>query len=159
VELMVDQRAVLLLDEAHHLSERGVRDMKLLFDRLPAADVIACGAQDLPLVLAKVPELYNRVGTRVVVEAMPLLEAFRVLPEYHPLYQGAEQDLITHIDRSYAHGVWRNWHNFTVKADMIAKRIGATTLDENLVTLTFAGIGVSGQPPARRRGRKRSKAQ
>lgn len=158
VDLLEDRRCVFLLDEAHHLSDRGVRDLKLLFDRLPAADIIVCGAANLPYTLERVPELYARVGTRVTVEPLPLDEAFAVLPHYHQLYQGAEQDLITQVDRGYAKGLWRSWHNFTVKAAMIGAQVGQNTLDHQLLALTFAAIGVPGiAAPGRTKKRARAR--
>lgn len=64
---------------------------------------------------------------------------------FHPVYAGAEDELIRFVDDYFAHGNLRNWEAFTHSAADLCRRHRRSTVDEEIARDVFAlhggGIG------------------
>lgn len=162
VDLLANRRGLLMIDEAHHMGIDTLRDVKTLSDLLPQADVLLIGTDELPARLAAVPEMNDRVTTRIVLIPMTLREVLHVVLGTHPLLETAPDELITEIDQGFAHGRWRPWCQFIETVAQLAQRTGGgDTLTRDLVD-AITNLGgwrerdVSGAAtPSRRRGSRR----
>jgi hypothetical protein len=96
-------------------------------------------------VLSREPMLRSRIYRRVSVEPLTPAEVCRLIPTYHPLYDGADAELLLLIDDHFAHGNLRHWAAFTKTATELCTAVGGDRIDEpvarNAFTLHGGGVG------------------
>lgn len=102
-------------------------------------------------VLSREPMLASRIWRRLAITPLDRDVVPEVIRSYHPMYDGADDELLHYIDDRFAHGIWRNWASFSATAHQLATRVGRTRIDEEIVTNAFAlhSGGPVASPPAR----------
>jgi hypothetical protein len=159
-DALADERSVIVIDEAHHMTIDPLRTCKVLIDSLPATDWILVGTTQLPGQLDKVPELRDRVSFPITIKPLTLDEILRTMPAAHPLLADAPRELLAQVDAEFAQGRWRPWRDFTAAAVQISQLTHDTTLTAQVTDAAITACGGKRLPPVAptTKRRKRSAA-
>lgn len=105
-----------LIDDAHHVSTRGLRVLTGIWNEVDVARgngvTMVLVGNDLRRALRVVPEIDSRIGARCDVSALagaPLYDALAVI---EPRTVGANPSMLRDLDRRYFHGELRQWVSF-----------------------------------------------
>lgn len=106
----------LLIDDAHHVSKRGLRVLTGIWNEVDVArgtgvSMILVG-NDLANALKVVPEINSRIGARCSVTPLAGASLYEALAVIEPRTVGADQALLRNLDRRYFHGELRQWVSF-----------------------------------------------
>ncbi|MER6781180.1 MULTISPECIES: ATP-binding protein [unclassified Streptomyces] len=106
---------VIVCDEAQQYRRPCFEFVRNLWDNTgrdrPA--VIFVGGREANDTLQSDPALASRICTRCEVLAMSEAEALKVVRAMHPVWEGAEEGLLAHVDRVHAGGSMREWARAT----------------------------------------------
>ena len=138
---------VVVVDEAQNLNTECIEYLRYLHDHQSTRfALLLVGGDGTWKVLSREPMLRSRIYRRVSVEPLTPAEVCRLLPTYHPLYDGVDPELLLLIDDHFAHGNLRHWAAFTRTAAELCAATGAERVDEsvarNAFTLHGGGVGV-----------------
>jgi hypothetical protein len=132
-----------VVDEAQSLNTECIEYLRYLHDhRCTRFALLLDGTWK---VLSREPMLRSRIYRRVSVEPLTPAEVCRLIPTYHPLYDGVAAELLLLIDDHFAHGNLRHWAAFTKTAAELCAAAGAGRVDESVArnAFTLHGGGVS----------------
>lgn len=108
-ELLVEQSPVVVVDEAHRASRRGLEQLVYLKETAPEWTLVLIGSE-LPGAAARVPGMLSRLhGRSARFEALAGAELLKTLHAWHPLLRDADDRLLQRIDARYCHGQFREW--------------------------------------------------
>lgn len=145
---------LLVIDEAQRLYRGLIEYLRLLHDD-PYTEfaLLFVGGNGCWNVLAREPMLRSRIHRRCTFTALTADEVLEAIPSYHPIYAGTDEDTLLLIDDAFAHGVLRDWANFTLTAADICAANGIEHVDgrvaRNALTL-LDGRKPQSDNPARR---------
>jgi DNA transposition AAA+ family ATPase len=152
-ELALEER-ILAVDEAQRLGGHLIEYMRLLHDHPESRfALILTGGDRCWEVLSREPMLRSRIYRRVVFSPWTLERVLEIIPAYHPIYSGAEPELLAFVDDHVGHGNFRNWAAFTLTAAQICTDNGLDVLTEKVARNAFALL--SGGAERRARGGNR----
>lgn len=108
VDVLDGLQAVLVVDEAPHMTVSAMRQLRYLHDR-PTTKVlmVLIGASVIHKV-TRVPELDNRVSRRITVNELTRAEALEFVPKLHPVLANTSAKVLADLS-VYAKGNLRNW--------------------------------------------------
>lgn len=130
---------LVVVDEAQRLTSDGIETLRHLHDDDNTQfGLLYVGGDGCWEVLSREPMLASRVWRRLAMVPLERAIVAQVIRSYHPMYAGADDELLHYIDDRLAHGIWRNWASFSSTAHLLAQRAGRTVLDEEIVTNAFA---------------------
>jgi hypothetical protein len=112
-----DPPRLLVVDEAQRLYRGLIEYLRLLHDD-PNTQfaLLFVGGNGCWNVLAREPMLRSRIHRRCTFPPLTAAEVLEAIPSYHPIYVGTDEDTLLLIDDAFAHGVLRDWANFTITA-------------------------------------------
>lgn len=137
---------VVVVDEAQSLNTECIEFLRYLHDhRATRFALLLVGGDGTWKVLSREPMLRSRIYRRVSVEPLTPAEVCRLIPTYHPLYDGVDAELLLLIDDHFAHGNLRHWAAFTRTAAELCAAAGSDRVDESVArnAFTLHGGGVS----------------
>jgi hypothetical protein len=123
---------ILVVDEAQRLSRECVDHLRYLHDQSRTDfALILSGGRGCMETLNQEPQLGRRASLRVEFTRLDEEEVLLHIPTYHPIYTEATSRALLQIDRTYAHGMFGLWANFTKRMVRVRERIGEqTSFDE-----------------------------
>lgn len=103
----------LLIDDAHHVSTRGLRVLTGIWNEVDVARgrgaaMILVG-NDLMNALKVVPEIHSRIGARYQAPPLAGDSLFDALAVIEPRTVGADRAMLRRIDQQHFHGELRQW--------------------------------------------------
>lgn len=106
----------LLIDDAHHVSARGLRVLTGIWNEVDVARgrgvaMILVG-NDLMHALKVVPEIHSRIGARYQAPPLAGDSLFDALAVIEPRTVGADRTLLRRLDQQHFHGELRQWVSF-----------------------------------------------
>lgn len=108
-ELLTEQAPVIVVDEAHRASRRGLEQLVYLKESAPGWTLVLIGS-DLPTAVSRSPGLRSRLRGRTArFDALTGAELLTTLQAWHPLLREADVQLLQRIDARYCHGNFRDW--------------------------------------------------
>lgn len=133
---------VIVCDEAQNLNRECTEFLRHLGeDEHRRSAILLVGGDGCWDVLSREPMLRSRVYRRVSFRPLPVDEVVRVVRRFHPLYDGASDELIRFVDACCGHGNFRNWASFTLTALGLCAEAGRDRLDEQVARNAFALLG------------------
>lgn len=141
---------MVVVDEAQQLNRECIEFLRYLHDhRMTRFGLLLVGGDGAWQVLAREPMLRSRIYRRVVCAPLSSEQVCALLPRYHPIYAGADTELLLFVDDYFAHGNLRDWAAFTTTAVDLCQATGAERLDEQIARNAFAlHGGVRSRPAA-----------
>lgn len=115
---------VLVIDEAQRLNRDCLEQLRRIHEMVPSGfALVVAGGNDCWKVIRSEPMLRSRITRPVHFKAMSESSMLKIMPQFHPIYEGIEPEVLSSINASYAHGNFRNWVSFTsTAADYLDKR-------------------------------------
>lgn len=143
-DLLWEQRPLLVIDEAQHLTHLWLRQLRSLYDHGQTRySIFLVGGQGCADRLKTDPMLWKRVSIRTYFRQLTGTELIAALQQYHPLLAETPPSILATIDqRASFDGNLRDWAHFVQFATPMAERQRATKLTEKVVRATFARMGV-----------------
>jgi hypothetical protein len=103
--------------------------------------IVFAGGEGCYKVLRREPMLAWRIFIWQEFTRLSKTEIRTVIPAFHPIWAGAEPELIDAVDEQAAHGNFRNWANLTTHLLIGMHKTGATAVSEDLVHWVYSKIG------------------
>lgn len=133
VERLLKPRLI-VIDEAQRLNEECIDHVRSLHDRAETNFAVALlGGNGCFETLKGEPMLKSRIWRWTSVEPMEEDEVIEHLPRYHALYEHATEKQLLYVDRTFAHGSFRDWAGFTMTVLRLQRRTGKSALDDELL--------------------------
>lgn len=108
VDILVDHKAVLVIDEAQNMTVSALRAFRYIHDR-PTVELllvlIGSGVMDT---VRRVPELDSRVSRRTTVQELNKSNLLAMLRDLHPMFSVTGEETLVSL-AEYAKGNLRNW--------------------------------------------------
>ena len=139
-ELCKGRRVYIYVDEADLLNMDSLRQIRYLRDQRDLHIAWVLVGSDFRKAYRLVPELWSRVTRRVSFDPMIGAGLLVTLAAFHPFLADADPALLLRIDAEHCQGNWRVWSVTLNTLLDYAKRMGLTTLTEDLAA---AALGVS----------------
>lgn len=140
--LLADTPRVVVVDEAQRFGPDGISQLRFLHDRGDADwALLFVGGDGCWEVLSSQSELRDRIYAHVTFRPLDLDRLLPTLTAYHPLFTGADPELLARIDRRYARGVFRRWVRVLQHAMPLAERAGADQVTVKIARVVLNRIG------------------
>jgi hypothetical protein len=137
----LEERRVLVCDEAQWLSKLCFEYLRYLWDDTGTdLTIIFTGGNGCFEMLQSEPMLESRVYAWQEIDPMPLDEVLTVVPAFHPVWAGADPELISLCDREAAHGNFRAWAKITHHLTVGMKESGREGVDEDLLRWAYSKL-------------------
>ncbi|MFE0063469.1 AAA family ATPase [Streptomyces sp. NPDC059003] len=139
LDLLAHPRRLVVVDEAQRLSSDCIELLRHLHDEPKTKfALLYVGGDGCWEVLSREPMLRSRVF-RLLPDDVPAL-----IRDYHPIYTGADDELLHSIDELYGQGTMRAWAVFTHTAAALCHDAGRQCIDAEVINnaLTLLGGGV-----------------
>jgi DNA transposition AAA+ family ATPase len=142
IEALGSGRRAVVVDEAQRLNKDCIEFLRYLHDdRRTRFALLLVGGDDAWSVLSREPMLRSRVYRRVALSPLSGPQVCDLMGSFHPIYAGADRELLLLIDDHAGHGNLRHWAAFTHAAAGLCHRAGRERVDEEIVRNTFAVLG------------------
>lgn len=130
---------LVVIDEAQDLSAECCEYLRRLHDRYETQfGILLVGGDKAWHHLSRFNHLRSRTVRRVCFQPLTADEVLETLPNYHPIYEGVEPELLLLVDDNYAHGKFRDWAAFTADAVDICDEADTEQLTEEVALNVFA---------------------
>lgn len=136
---LIHNPRVLLIDEVQNLGPIPLEYLRTLWDKTQIPMVLVGSGNTRQKVLHH-PALHSRIPGWHQFSPLQLPDVLHVIPAYHPLWEGADSDLLVFADDQYAHGIFRNWVKLTLHV-----QDGLGRADEGATAGTPGGGGGPGR--------------
>lgn len=111
---LAGERRLIVIDEAQNLSTECFEYLRHLHDdESTNFALLFVGGNRCWEVISRHPMLQSRVWHWVEFTPLSIDDVLEIIPRYHPIYEGADPELLLEIDDEFAHGTFRNWAAFT----------------------------------------------
>lgn len=142
VGLLSGPRRLIVVDEAQRLNGDCIELLRHLHDHPDTRfALLYVGGDGCWEVLSREPMLRSRVFRRLPFKRLPREQIPALMRGYHPIYAGAEEDLLWEIDDTYAHGTLRDWAAFTHTAIALCSQSGREQLDGAVLANAYTLLG------------------
>lgn len=132
-------RRLIVVDEAQRLNRECLEYLRHLHDHPHTTfALMLVGGDGCWRVLSREAMLRSRIYRRVVFQPLSVRQLLGVLPDYHTIYMGIDENLVSFIDTYFGHGNLRNWASFTRSASALCQRHQRPTVDEEIARNVFA---------------------
>lgn len=132
---------VLVIDDAQRIAAPELDYLRLLVDASSTrTSLVLCGA-GVERTLARAPTLASRVLTWQHVPRLDVSQLPTVLRLFHPLWDTATEDDLSHADETCAHGNFRTWAKITSHLYAIRDRRPERAVDRQLITWACGRLG------------------
>ncbi|MFI0576889.1 AAA family ATPase [Streptomyces tendae] len=136
---LADRPRTFLVDEAQWLNGEAFEYFRYLWDE-PATQlaIIFVGGEGCHTVLRREPMLSSRVFIWQHFTRLTPGEVLEAIPLFHPVWAGADPDVIAFADRHAAHGNFRAWAQLTAHIRLALARTGRPGVDRDLLRWAFS---------------------
>ena len=142
VGLLASPRRLVVIDEAQRLNGECIELLRHLHDHPDTRfALLYVGGDGCWEVLSREPMLRSRVFRRLPFKRLPREKIPDLMRGYHPVYAGAEPELLWEIDDCYAHGSLRDWAAFTHTAAGLCGASGRGVLDAAVLANAYTLLG------------------
>ncbi|GGS72524.1 hypothetical protein GCM10010222_11660 [Streptomyces tanashiensis] len=143
--------AVLLLDEVQWLSKTALEYIRDLWgDHARRAAVVLVGSGNTRQKILSCPALHSRILDWYQFAPLTPTEVLATIPAYHPIWTGADPDLILYTDDHAGHGSFRNWAKLTIHLTDALEENPDLTLSKDLIRWAFSRLDSTTRLPAPR---------
>jgi AAA domain len=129
---LVDRPMLVHLDEAQQLRGVATEQLRSLVDTIPNLRILLSGGPELAELMTEVVMLQSRTAGTHVSKPLALEDVLEAMPHYHPIYRGADEELLARID-DWARGRFREWAKATIKAHRICNDRRLDRIDDSVV--------------------------
>jgi DNA transposition AAA+ family ATPase len=139
---LADGPCLIVIGEAQNLNRDCFEYLRHLHDD-PATrfGLLFDGGDGCWEVLAREPMLRSRIYRRVAFSPLSDADVLTLLPGYHPIFTGADPELLVLINDTAANGRLRSWAAFTHTASAICRHVGAERIDAAIVRSAITQLG------------------
>lgn len=135
---LADRPRLVVIDEAQWLNRECFEYLRHLHDDAETCfSLLFVGGNGCYEVLRREPMLDSRLYAHMRFRPMTTDQVLSVIPVYHRLYDGVDDDLLAFIDSRCAHGNFRNWAKFTHHAVRICGESGRSQVDREVAANVF----------------------
>lgn len=128
-----DRPLYLIVDEAQRLNRAGLEYLRYFHDHVSTGFVLVfAGGHDCWDVIRTEPMLSSRIKRPVRFNPMSEVAVLKAMPQYHPIYENCDPNVLKLINSRFAHGQFRQWASFTSSASEFMQAKSLTQLDEDL---------------------------
>jgi hypothetical protein len=103
---------VLLVDEVQNLNFATLEYLRILWDDV-AMPLVLVGSGKTRQRVFDHPALHSRIDLWQQFKPLTLVDVLNVIPAYHPVWEGVNDEVLTFTNDTYARGVFRNWAKVT----------------------------------------------
>ncbi|RRQ26221.1 ATP-binding protein [Rhodococcus sp. Eu-32] len=130
---------VLVCDEAQWMSRECFEYWRHLWDD-PRTDVaiVFVGGGDCYRVLSRESMLSSRVYVWQEFRRMTPKQVLSVIPAFHPVWEGADPEVLAFADAHAGHGNFRSWAKLTAHTIRILTRLDLDRVDRDVLGSVFA---------------------
>lgn len=133
---------LLVIDEAQRLNTECIDHLRSIHDRVDTRFAIALtGGDGCWETLSKEPMLQSRIWRRTPFTPLEEDEVTALIPTFHPIYETTSEELLLLIDRTFAHGLLRDWAGITKTLIRLMRRLGQRKLNERIIRSALAKHG------------------
>ena len=145
INRLAERRRLIVIGEAQNLNRDCFEYLRHLHDD-PATRfaLLFDGGDGCWEVLAREPMLRSRIYRRVAFAPLSDHDVTALIPGYHPIYAGANAELLLFIDNKAANGRLRSWAAFTRTAAKICLSRGRARVDRHIVESAMTQLGGPG---------------
>jgi DNA transposition AAA+ family ATPase len=142
---LAERRRLVIISEAQNLNRDCFEYLRHLHDD-PATHfaLLFDGGDGCWEVLAREPMLRSRIYRRVAFAPLTDSDVLSLIPTYHPIYTGADPELLRFIDDKAANGRMRSWAAFTLTAAAICHSRGRSRLERQIAEGAITQLGGAG---------------
>lgn len=132
LEALAKERTVLVvIDEAQRLTQDCLEQLRRVHELVPSGfALVLAGGNNCWKVIESEPMLRSRVTRPVHFRAMSKTTILKVMPKFHEIYKDVPTEVLLSINRSFAHGNFRNWVTFTSTAVDYMEENGIKAVDQ-----------------------------
>jgi Cdc6-like AAA superfamily ATPase len=132
-DALVDQSGevplVVVFDEAQRLNNECAEYLRYLHDPQDTSfAMLLAGGNGCWETIRREPMLHSRVHEPVFFKPLGEKALLQMLPNYHPMYEHADSELLLEVDQQRCHGILRHWSAFTASAAQLLAPRGEQTL-------------------------------
>lgn len=133
---------LLVIDEAQRLNTECIDHLRSIHDRPDTRFAVALtGGDGCWETLSKEPMLESRIWRRTPFSPLDEDEVVALIPTFHTIYSEAPGELLLTIDRSFAHGLLRDWAGITKTLIRLTTRLGQSKLTQRTIQSALAKHG------------------
>jgi hypothetical protein len=141
-DTLAERFRVLVCDEAQWLSQECFEFLRHLWDDLGTnIAVVFVGGGNCYQVLRREPMLSSRVYVWQEFRRMTRAEVNAVIPAFHPVWAGADPEVIAFADTHAGHGNFRAWAKITAHTVTGLDRLGRDVPDQDVLRWVFSRLG------------------
>ncbi|MER7669628.1 ATP-binding protein [Kitasatospora sp. NPDC096128] len=142
IDLLAHPKRLVVVDEAQRLNSNCIEMLRHLHDdRKTNFALLYVGGDGCWEVLSREPMLRSRIFRRLPFRPLGPAEIPDLIRAYHPIYEGADTELLRSIDETYGHGTMRDWASFTHTAAALCEDADRTRIDAEVVANAFTLLG------------------
>jgi DNA transposition AAA+ family ATPase len=142
IESLSGTPRLLVIDEAQRLNGDCIELIRHLHDHPDTRfALLYVGGDGCWEVLSREPMLRSRIFRRLPFQPITRGQIPALIRDYHPIYAGVDDELLTEIDDAYAHGTLRDWAVFTHTAADLCCEDASDRIDERIVANAYALLG------------------
>jgi AAA domain len=136
--ILAEEPRLLIFEEAQNLTKTSFDDLRLLHDDdRTQFGLIFDGGNGAWEVINREPMLKSRLARAVRFAPLSQEDILKLIPTYHPIYEGVSPELLTAIDNEVTRGHMRSWAVFTHNALQLCERAGKARIDDAVVRHTI----------------------
>lgn len=140
--VLAERPRLVVVDEAQWLNRECFEYLRYLHDTPSTCfSLLFVGGVGCYEVLRREPMLDSRLYAHLRFGHMSLNQVLAVIPVYHSLYEAVGDDVLALIDRTCAHGNFRNWAKFTRHAQVLCQRSDRARVDDEVARNVFRALG------------------
>ena len=127
---------VVVFDEAQRLNSECAEYLRYLHDpHNTHFAMLLAGGNGCWETIRREPMLHSRVHEPVFFRALTDQAVLQTLPNYHPMYERADPELLLWINQERCHGILRHWSAFTASATRLLPNTKQSTLTRDLAAV------------------------
>lgn len=144
LELLAEERRVLVIDEAQHLSYLWLQQARTLHDAGRGTwALFLVGGMGCARRIQSSRELWSRLGLQVEFTPLAGTTVINALNALHPVFANTTDAVLAAIDERAFHGNLRDWTMFlTLALPLLPKTNTPDRLSEKVVRAVFAKMGI-----------------
>ncbi len=136
--ILAEEPRLLIFEEAQNLAPTSFDDLRLLHDDdRTQFGLVFDGGNGAWEVIDREPMLKSRLARAVRFAPLSQEDILKLIPTYHPIYEGVKPELLTAIDNEVTRGYMRSWAVFTHNALQLCERAGKPRIDDAVVRHTI----------------------
>jgi DNA transposition AAA+ family ATPase len=137
-DVLTDTDRLIVVDETQRLGHEALEYLRYLHDNARSRfGMLWIGGHGCWAVINRFPMLESRILVRVEFNPLTITETLKVIPNYHPIYEHADEELLRTIHARSTKGVFRSWAAFTRLAADVCDARDTETIDDQVAEIVF----------------------